>query len=277
MRYPRELHSLTKKPQNLYIRGNSLQQLLKKPCVAVVGSRKPTSYGTQITEQIVKQLARQGIVIISGLAFGIDSIAHQAALAANGLTIAVLPGGLDKVYPSSHYLLAEEILANNGVLLSEYPPHTKSYPYNFIARNRIIAALSNCVLIPEAAEDSGSLHTATFAKSLEKPVFAVPGPITSELSKGTNDLLKNGAKVLTAAGDIFNFFGIVPKDLKTRIILPAEETQAALITLMQQGISSTDELFEKSGLDIARFNQTLTLLEIGNYIRSTGAGRWLLK
>lgn len=204
----RVLSQLAQPVRELFYAGYLLE-LLERPCVAIVGSRKVTDYGVAITTQLTKELVDAGIVIISGLALGVDSIAHQAALDAGGQTIAILPAGLDQIYPSRHQRLAEDIVRSGGALVSEYPVgQGRPQKYQFIARNRIIAALSQGVLITEAAARSGSLHTANFALEQGIEVFAVPGNILSETSGGTNDLIKTGATPVTNVQDILEGIGL---------------------------------------------------------------------
>jgi DNA processing protein len=154
--YPKSLKQITDPPNKLFIEGD-IERLIDKPMLAVVGSRKASPYGREVTENIVKKVASRGVVIVSGLALGIDSIAHSAALVVGRQTIAMLPCGLDEIYPRSHSSLAKEIIKKGGVILSEYTPKTPAFKTNFIARNRIIAGLSQAVLIAEAAQRSGSL------------------------------------------------------------------------------------------------------------------------
>ncbi len=196
------LSQLAQPVRELFYTGNLLE-LLERPCVAIVGSRKVTDYGIAVTTQLAKELTQAGVVIISGLALGVDSIAHQAALDAGGKTIAILPAGLDQIYPSRHQRLAEDIVRQGGALASEFPTgQGRPQKYQFIARNRIIAALSQGLLITEAARKSGSLHTANFALEQGIEVFAVPGSILNQTSDGTNELIKNGAAPVTNVRDI---------------------------------------------------------------------------
>src|SRR5688572_8235522 len=173
--FPEKLLTLHDAPKQLFVAGADLSEILQRPAVAIVGSRKVTSYGRAVTAQLAGELARAGVVIISGLAIGVDAIAHRAALDNHGLTIAVLPSSLDHIYPASHYALAQEIVDKGGALISEYPEGAAiAYKGNFIARNRIVSGLSDAVLITEAAEKSGTLHTADFALQQGKDVLAVP-------------------------------------------------------------------------------------------------------
>lgn len=272
--FPSSLREIVDPPKQLFILGNP--SLIKKEVkVGVVGSRRVSSYGRSVTLRLARELAEQDIVIVSGLALGIDSIAHRAALEVKGKTIAVLPCGLDRVYPASHTTLAKEILSNDGLLISEYPPGTNLQKYQFIARNRLISGLSDGVLITEAASKSGSLHTANFALDQGKQVFAVPGNITSDLSAGTNNLIRAGATPVTGSNDIFEALNLAVSSSNTPVADNAEE--ALLLNLLQQGVQDSSELLEQSRMDTARFNQTLTMLEISGKIRPLGTGQWGLK
>lgn len=246
--------------------------LLGKPLVAIVGSRKVTPYGQMVTTKLASNLARSGVVIVSGLALGVDSIAHKAALDAGGTTVAVLPSGLDHIYPATHHHLARQIVAGGGALVTEYPVGSgQPMKHQFIARNRIIASLSRGVLITEATAKSGSLHTANFALEQGIEVFAVPGNITSKNSKGTNNLIKTGATPVTSASDILEVLGITPVQ---HIYSPANESEAVLLQHLARGTSEISELLIQSGLDPANFQQTLSMLEIAGAIRQTGTSSW---
>jgi len=235
-----------------------------------------SAYGQAVTAKLASELAKAGVVIVSGLAIGVDAIAHTAALDAGGLTVAVLPAGLDRIYPSSHHQLARRILEQGGALLTEYPPNTRTYPGNFIARNRIASGISDAVLITEAAEKSGTLHTARFALEQGKDVLAVPGNITSPTSAGTNNLIKSGATPVTSAEDIFHVLGIKGA-APTHIPKGATPEEQTIINLLTQGESEGSALLDRSRLGVAPFNQALTMLEITGKIRSLGANKWTLR
>jgi len=268
---PPQLQTIPSPPKQVFVRGE-LEALLTRPRIAIAGSRKVSAYGRAVTEQLAGELAEQGIVIVSGLAFGVDSIAHQAALEAGGHTIAVLPSTIDKVYPTSHQHLADTIVKQGGALLSEYPEGSRIFKTNFIARNRLIAGLSDAVLVTEAALKSGSLHTARFALEAGREVLAVPGNITSSTSEGTNNLLRAGAAVVTSADDVLQFLGLdaAPKQLS----LGSTPEEQAILDLLDTGLSDGAELQIQSKLDITAFNQALTMLELTGKIRSTGANHW---
>jgi DNA processing protein len=272
--FPEVLRDIPDPPKELYVLGN-LAPLLKMPRLSVVGARKVTPYGKNVTADLVRTVAGQGVVIISGLALGVDALAHRAALDAGGKTIAVLPCGLDKPHPRTNVQLARDILANGGALVSEYPDGTAPLPHNFIARNRLVSGLGDGVLVTEAAEKSGTIHTAGFALDQGKTVMAVPGNITSELSKGTNNLIKSGAVPVTSAQDILRALKL-GEQLQFKEVLAANAEEDSILSLIKQGITDGSELQTMSKMDAVIFNQTLTMLEITGKIRSLGAGHWTL-
>ena len=274
--FPEILKHIPGPPKELYVLGD-LPPLLEKPRVAIVGSRKVTPYGRQVTQQLAGELAKAGIVIISGLALGIDAIAHHAALEAGGKCIAVLPTSLDNIYPSSHRQLAENILKGGGVLLTEYAPTTEGFPANFVARNRLVSGLSDGVLIPEAALKSGTLHTANFALDQGRVVMAVPGNINSATSQGANNLLKSGAILVTEAQDIFTALKLTPKDMQRQLPLASNEAEQLILDMLAAGISDGGVLLAESKLTPGEFNQTLTMLEIAGKITPLGAGNWSIR
>lgn len=270
--FPEVLMDIPDPPKELYVLGN-LELLSQQPSIAVVGSRKVSPYGRGVTENLVRTIAGQGIIIISGLALGVDAIAHKAALDAGGKTITVLPCGLDKPYPATNRQLARLILEQGGALISEYPDGTPPLQHHFIARNRLVSGLSDGILITEAAAKSGTIHTAGFALDQGKTVMAVPGNITSELSKGTNNLIKTGATPILDAQDILRALG-VGEQLQMDEVLAANAQEEAILVLIKQGVTDGSELQAMSQLDAVIFNQTLTMLEITGKIRPTGAGHW---
>ncbi|HSX44141.1 MAG TPA: DNA-processing protein DprA [Candidatus Saccharimonadales bacterium] len=273
--YPAKLAPLPDPPQQILVMGQPLGKLLSRPAVAIVGSRKVTAYGKAVTTKLAGELAERGVVIISGLAFGVDSIAHRAALEANGTTIAVLPSSLNAIYPSVHYQLAHQILEQGGALVTEYPDNTKPHKYHFVARNRIVSGLADGVLITEAADKSGTLHTANFALDQGKEVMAVPGNITSPLSLGTNQLIKTGATAVTNVSDILRALGLEAAESKKKAVAASAE-EAAILDLLEDGAAETEVILAKSGLELAIFNQTLTMLEITGKINPVGSGQWML-
>lgn len=269
---PDQLKTIPSAPRELFIIGD-LDNILTKPRLTIVGSRKVTPYGKAVTEKLAREAAEQGIVIISGLALGVDSIAHQAALSVGGLTAAVLPSGIDQIYPRSHTGLAREILQNNGALISEYPDKTEPFPSNFIARNRLVAGLGDAILVTEAAEKSGTLHTVNFALEQGKSVLVVPGNITSPLSAGTNNLLKSGAIPVTSIEDILDAMKIT-KSTKSQQITASSPEEYVILSLLNEGVTDGNELLTKSELAAAQFNQTLTMLEITGRVKALGNNHW---
>jgi DNA processing protein len=271
---PERLKQMADPPAELFTHGAELNTLLAKPCLAVVGSRACSPYGRQVTEQLVQAVARAGVVIISGLALGIDSIAHRAALEAGGLTIAVLPNSVERVYPAGHRQLAEQIINRGGALVSEFQERTSPMKHQFIGRNRLISGLSDAVLLTEAAERSGSLHTAQFALETGREVFAVPGNITSPGSAGVNNLIKTSANPITSPKDLLDYFGL--QKPKQAILVGGSKEEQAILDLMQQGITAGSELLAKSGVTAVQYNQALTMLEITGGIKPLGNDHWSL-
>ncbi len=270
--FPDVLRHIPQPPKQLYVLGD-LKPLAHKTAVGIVGSRAISSYGRQVTSSLAGDLAKHGIAIVSGMALGVDGVAHQAALEAGGYTIAVLACGLDRFYPSSHHNLAKQILARGGAIISEYPEGTEPYKTNFIERNRIVSGLCDGLLITEATERSGTLHTANFALEQGKTVMAIPGNITSATSKGTNNLIKTGAVPITSADDIMRALNL-NQQITMMQVIAANEQEAAIIDLLRSGTNDVSELQIVSRLSPEVFNQTLTMLEISGKIRPLGAARW---
>ncbi|HEX5456084.1 MAG TPA: DNA-processing protein DprA [Candidatus Saccharimonadales bacterium] len=275
--YPERLGVLHKPPERLSSLGEDINRLLEEPVLGIVGSRKVTAYGRAVTEELAEAAVRAGICIASGLALGVDSIAHMSALRAGGKTIAVLPSGLKSIYPASHRKLARDIVIKGGTLVSEYEDDFHPRKESFIQRNRIIAGLSDALLVTEAAERSGSLYTADFALEAGIPVLAVPGNIKSPSSMGTNNLLKSGAIMASNEQDIFDALKITPERPKQLDIYGDSEQESAILKLLSGGISNGDELHKKSGLDIETFQRTLSMLEIKGYIHPLGNNHWRTK
>ena len=274
--YPDKLRNIPSPPKVLFYLGDNLEALLDQPAVGVVGSRRVTPYGRLITEQLAGELAKQGVVIISGLALGVDAIAHKAALDAGGKTIAVMPCGLDRIYPSTNRQLGLRILEQGGVLVSEYPEDTDARRENFIARNRIVSGLSDGLLITEAAQKSGTLHTANFALEQGREVMAVPGNITSPLSTGTNNLIKAGAAPITETKDVLHVLHLESSAPVQQELIAASEEEHIILTLLRQGVAEANALLIQSKLEPAVFNQTLTMLEITGKVKPAGNGNWVL-
>ena len=233
-----------------------------------------TAYGRQITHDFARSLAEQGIVIISGLALGVDAAAYHAALEVGGATIAVVPRSLNDIYPASHLGLSRMIIEREGVLLSEYPEGTTAYKSNFVARNRIVAGLADVILITEAAVGSGSLHTARFARSANRPVLVVPGSINSPRSAGANDLLRKGALAALHPDDVLRALGIRKRRTKIQRVRGRNREEQVVLTLLATGVYDAQELLARSGLQVRLFNQTVSMLEIDGKIQMSGPGEW---
>ena len=268
------LSELARPPKNLYVMGDLPKTRL--PSVAIVGTRKPSAYGKEVTYNLAHALASKGVVIISGLAYGIDAIAHQAALDANGTTIAVLANGLHKVYPSRHEKLAQDIVKGGGALITEYDTGEEAMRHHFLARNRIVSGLADVVIVTEAADQSGTLSTVGHAIDQNKEVCAIPGPITSQLSVGPNRLLQQGAHVVLSADDILRL--IAPSLETTQQLLPFGNTplENRIITLIYEGARDTDELLKACEVPSSEFLQSLTMLELAGTIRHIGGQQWAL-
>lgn len=271
--FPEPLRTIPQPPRELFVLGD-LVPLIARPRIAVVGSRKVTPYGRQVTEKLAGELAGHGAVIVSGLALGVDSIAHQACIRAGGQTIAILPTSLDEIYPASHRQLAQDILKHGGALISEYPSGTPSLKKNFIERNRLVSGLSDGVLITEAALKSGTLHTANFALEQGRTVMAVPGDVTSPGSEGTNNLLKTGAVLITDTEDVLDALQLEIIGQQRQLPLATNQAEQRLLDLLFAGVVDGSDLFEQSGLKPNEFNQTLTMLEITRKIKPLGNNQW---
>jgi DNA processing protein len=266
--YPDRLRQITQSPFVLYIKGDLLAE--DAWAVAIVGTRRYSPYGRQVAEKISHTLARNGITIISGLARGIDRIAHKYALDAGGRTIAVMGSGLDNLYPPEHRTLAEEI-SNKGALISDYPLGTPPDGSNFPPRNRIISGLSKIIIVIEAGERSGALITANYAAEQGKEVFAVPGKITAPTSKGTNLLIKQGAHPLLNPQDVLDLLNmtLVAEQRVIRKALPSDPKEAILDQAVGNEPLHVDELCSQVNMPIEEVTSTLALMELKGMVRKT--------
>ncbi|MBQ9180688.1 DNA-processing protein DprA [Candidatus Saccharibacteria bacterium] len=287
---------------SLLLNTSKTPELTTRPkTVAIVGSRHSTRYGEEIAYQLGFALAKRGVVVVSGLAFGIDSVGHQAALDAGGITIAVLGTPIDKIYPTAHTGLARQIIESGGAIISEYAPRTEKYSNapmapgeyydketgarlvepktSFLHRNRIISGLSDITVVIEAAERSGSLSTAAHALNQGREVFAVPGHITNFYSQGCNRLIQQGANVYTGPDDILRLLfpeDYVKKRRKKSAIRGDTPEETVILGALTDGARSTDEIIAASGLSADVFNQTMTFLEIKSKVKSLGMAKWML-
>jgi DNA processing protein len=273
--YPSRLKEIYDYPPVLYVKGSLPAK--DEPCLAIVGTRRPTVYGRQVAEEIVTDLARSGIIIISGLARGIDSVAHRAALDAGGRTVAVFGSGLDIVYPGENATLAQAIV-EHGALVSEYPLGIKPRAENFPMRNRIMSGLSLGVLVVEAGERSGALITARQAVEQNREVFAVPGSILSPASQGTNRLIQEGAKLVRDYTDILQELNltIVVQQAEIKEFSPASEVEAAILKQLSAEPNHIDEICRRSGLTLPEVSSTLAMLELKGIARQVGSMNYVL-
>jgi DNA processing protein len=270
--YPPLLKEISDPPEHLWGEGDP--RLLSEVCLAVVGARECTAYGEKTAFQLAKELAGAGIVVVSGLAHGIDSAAHRGALAGNGKTIAVLGAGLDVPYPSQNGDLRRPI-EERGAVVSEFPPGTGTARWTFPKRNRIVSGLSRGVVVVEAAEKSGALITADFALQEGREVFAVPGNMDSPTSAGTNRLIQNGAKLVTNIFDILEELKIEKRAVavKERVCGRTTEEEKVL-TLLSNGPRYMDELVSISGFSVEKVSVLLTELEIVGKVKSLPGSRF---
>ena len=267
--YPQRLKEIEQPPPVLYLRGEYLPEDLF--AVAVVGTRRVTAYGRQITEELAAFLAANGITVISGLARGVDAIAHQTSLKAGGRTIGVLGSGVDKIYPPEHRALAEKMI-EHGAIISDYPPGTPPEASNFPPRNRIVSGLSLAVVVVEAGETSGALITAGFAAEQGREVFAVPGSILAPQSKGTNKLIQNGALPLLSVNDLMQALDLtrMGEQKAARKIIPGDETEARLMNVLGDEPLHVDEIRNQAELPIERVSAALALMELKGMVRQVG-------
>jgi DNA processing protein len=267
--YPQRLKEIDQPPPVLYVRGEYLPDDLF--AVAIVGTRRVTPYGRQITEELSSFLAANGLTVISGLARGVDAIAHQAALKAGGRTIAVLGSGVDKIYPPEHRALAEQMM-ERGAIISDYAPGTPPDASNFPPRNRIISGLSLAVVVIEAGETSGALITAEFAAEQGREVFAVPGSILAPQSKGTNKLIQKGALPLLSVNDLMQALDItrVGEQKAARKIMPSDATEAKLLGVLGNEPLHVDEIRNQAELPIEKVSAALALMELKGMVRQVG-------
>ncbi|MCB9819744.1 DNA-protecting protein DprA [Candidatus Nomurabacteria bacterium] len=274
-KYLQILANIAPKPKKLYYCGTLPE--LRLPTVAIVGTRKPTSYGKEVTTKLAEGFARRGVVIVSGLALGVDGLAHKSALNVGGLTLAVLGNGLSYIYPQAHDQLGKQIVKKGGALISEYPPEARARPHYFLERNRIVSGLADIVVITEAASRSGTLNTAMHAIEQGRDVFVVPGPITSPMSTGCNQLLKQGANPITSVDDILDIIAPINDSRQAPLALGSTPLENKVIELIRSGVRDGDELQQKAKTTATELSEAMTMLEINGIIRSLGADQWSLR
>lgn len=263
-----KLQNIPNAPKHVWIRGVMPPDTV--PWLAVVGTRRHSKAAPEIVERLVAPLARAGVVIVSGLAYGIDTLAHSVCLAAGGLTVAVLGSGLDRITPGGNRTLAKEIFAKGGALVSEYPADTPAYKGNFLARNRIIAALADATLVVEAPFKSGALATARCAVELGRPVLAVPGSILAETSAGTNMLLRRGAIAVTSANDIAEALKMPKKLLENTATLQLDDQSSRVLAALSHEPLPVDRIAAACILEPSVTLAALTRLELAGLARNLG-------
>ncbi|MBQ3474226.1 DNA-processing protein DprA [Candidatus Saccharibacteria bacterium] len=275
------LDAIALKPKTLYFYGKIPENMSKT--VAIVGSRHNTKYGEEVAYKLAYELAKHDVIVISGLAYGIDSVAHRGCLDAGGKTIAVLGTPINRIYPRAHESLAREIIEKDGAIFSEYGPDETCYPNTnaFLRRNRIISGLSDIVVVVEAAEKSGSLNTATHALNQGKDVFAVPGNINNPYSRGCNNLIKQGAFPYTEPDDLMKL--LFPeeylkkrKKFRQKNLIGDTEVETLILQALARGLRSGEEIMKETHLPPEVFNEVATILEIKSRIRALGMNNWSL-
>jgi DNA processing protein len=265
-RYPKLLKQIPGAPSKLYYKGKWDQEIFKN-CLAVVGSRRMTRYGKDCTRAMVTAAVEAGLTIVSGFMYGIDAAAHQAAVDAKGRTIAAMPCGIDLIHPAYQDKLYQEILDNNGLILSEYPAKTEPQNWTYPQRNRIVAGLSQATLVVEAALKSGSLITARLARQYKRRLFAMPGPVNNVTSQGTLKLINDGAQMAVCPQDILTFYGIDTAAISKKQRDAVSPLEKKIITALVFGPMEIDELILRVKLPINELSATLSLLELNGFIK----------
>lgn len=275
--YPKLLKEIWNPPALLFFKGALPQDTLT---LGVVGTRKISAYGRQITPNLVRDLVTSGFTIVSGLALGIDALAHQTTIEAGGKTIAVLGSGIDSesIYPSQNRYLASQIVESGGTLISEYPVGTLAMPTHFPHRNRIISGLSLGTLVIEAAEESGALITARYALDQNREIFAVPGNILSPTSVGPNNLIKMGAKVVTSINDILETLNLIQitNFIQNKKMIPASPEEEKILSHLSFEPTHVDKIINASGLDAAKVGAILTVMEMKGMVKNLGGMNYVL-
>ncbi len=273
--YPQSLKDIDTPPFVIYYMGD--KSLLSTQCLAIVGSRHITSYGKMVTEKFAKALSMAGFTIVSGLASGVDTIAHTVTLDVHGKTIAVLAGGLPDIYPPTNTSLAHRIVSEGGLILTEARPHRHLESFLFPIRNRIISALSKGILITEAQEKSGVIHTKNYALEYGKDVFAVPGSIFNTSSSGSNRMIVNGqAKAVIDVDDILSEYSLHYQPVQQRIEIKVDGDEGKIIEILKSGEKTFQEICDISGIDAKSLNSILTLMTIKGEVRKMAGNVFFL-
>jgi len=274
--YPKLLKQIYDPPALLYYKGEWPENI--NFCLAVVGSRKYTSYGQQAVEHLVGPLARAGLIIVSGLALGIDALAHMACIKNDGITIGVLGSGIDQIYPATNKYVAEKISSSNGLIISEYPLGTPPLNYHFPQRNRIISGLSVGTLVIEASIKSGAGITAKLALEQGREVFAIPGSIFNPNSEGTNKLIKEGARPITSPDEIIESLELenIKSFVKTQKLVAQTPEEEKVLNILTREPMHINLLTRNVKLDTGTINATLLTMELKGMVRNLGAGNYVV-
>jgi DNA processing protein len=269
-------------PERLYYVGTLPETPV--PVVAIVGTRKPTKYGTEVTQRIAYDLAKKGVVIVSGLALGVDALAHRAALEAGGVTVGVVINELPDISPRTNVPLAKQMIAQGGAVVSEWGVGDGAFftKASFLRRNRLVSGLSDAIIITEAAAQSGTFNTAAHALAQGREVFVVPGNITSPLSEGCNNLLKQGATPITEARDVLEVIAphLLPSHkngAQTNLLFGDTPAETTILQLIATGVRDGEQLQQQSQLSAADFSTALTMLEINGLVKALGANQWTIR
>ncbi|NCA94163.1 MAG: DNA-protecting protein DprA [Sphingobacteriia bacterium] len=274
--YPRLLKEIPSAPYLIYYKGD--YDFNSRPLLAIVGSRKFTTYGQQVALSLARDLAGAGITVVSGMALGIDTFAHRGALEAGGQTLAVLGSSLEDSFigPRTNFNLSRQIIAN-GALLSDYPPGTQATAQTFPARNRLMAGLTTGTIVVEAAQQSGTLITANMALDFNREVFSVPGNIFSPVSQGTNSLIKQGAKIITGVNDILEELNLTDfrQEKKIQEIIPASKEEEIILQILSNEPQHIDRIIKLSKINTSIVSSTLIILEMKGYIKDMGGQNYI--
>ncbi|MDA1316527.1 MAG: DNA-processing protein DprA [bacterium] len=276
--YPPQLMNLYDPPICLYVKGDiSSYNWEKDLLIAIVGTRKPSDYGRQITTKFSRELAQAGCVIVSGMALGVDGIAHWAALNEGKRTIAVLGSGINYISPPTHEELYYKIIASGGLVMSEFPSHMQTIKGMFVSRNRIVSGLSRGVIVTEGLKNSGSLITARLALEQGKDVFAPPVPITSSQSEAPTRLLKNGAKLITSGADVLEEYGMENNQAVERVMSQLGEKERALAELLAKEAFTPDELARLVKAPIHQILTLLSTMELSGIVEKNNQGKYQIR
>ncbi|OGH11215.1 MAG: DNA protecting protein DprA [Candidatus Levybacteria bacterium RIFCSPHIGHO2_01_FULL_36_15] len=271
--YPENLKKIDEAPLVIFVKGD-IFNIDGKKCIAVVGTRKITRYGEEVTAKLVLELVSQGFIIVSGLALGVDVLAHKTAIEENAKTIAVLGSGVDCCYPRENMFIYEKIINGSGAVVSPFPLSMQPSIGTFPARNKIISGLSIGTLVTEAGFESGALITANYARQQKRPVFAVPGPITSKQSEGTAKLLKNGAIFIQNSQDILNYLGLKTSKSKDYSGLNLDKEEKQVFNVLRSESLNINDISKKTQIQISKLSAILTSLEIKGIVKNLGAGEF---